>query len=422
MSDYLGGQRLTPLPLSGLTVLDLTKSAAGPYCTMLLGDLGADVIKIERPQGGDDTRSWGPPFWGKTSTTFLSLNRNKKSVVLDIKHHEGQRILRDLVERADILVHNLRAGTLERLGFGYEEVSAQNSSIIYCAMTAYGSSGPMSADPGYDVLMQAFAGLMSITGEPEGPPVRAGTSVVDMGTGMWGVIGIMAALMHRRETGEGQLVETSLLETAISWIPYQIMGFLGTGEVPRRYGSGLPVLAPYEAYPTSDGLIVIAAGNNSQWGNLCRVTGLEELLDDPRFADNPSRVRHREALFHHLATQLRGKSTATWVDRLSRAGVPSSPIQSIDQVVSHPQTREVGILRQVHHPEIPGYTDVGLPVRWDGSRPETRLPPPRLGADTRDVLRMLGRSDDDIDQLMAAKVTEEPSTLGENNVGENNVG
>jgi crotonobetainyl-CoA:carnitine CoA-transferase CaiB-like acyl-CoA transferase len=376
---------------------------------MMLGDLGADVIKIERPQRGDDTRSWGPPFWGKTSAAFLSFNRNKKSVVLDIKHPEGQRILKDLVGRADILVHNLRAGTLERLGFGYEEVRAQNKSIIYCAMSAYGSSGPMSGDPGYDVLMQAFSGLMSITGEPGRPPVRSGMSVVDMGMGMWGVIGIMGALMHRRETGEGQLVETSLFETALSWIPYQIMGFLGTGEVPQRYGSGLPMLAPYEAYPTSDGMIVLAVGNDSQWGKFCRVTKLAELLEDPRFADNPSRVRHREALFQHVSAQLKGKSTAAWVDVLGNAGVPCSPIQSIDQVVSHPQTKEVGIMREVNHPEIPGYTEVGLPVRWDGRRPETRLPPPRLGADTREVLRELGRSDDDIQQLIDAKVIEEPS-------------
>jgi len=407
--EDLPGQRPTTLPLSGLTVLDLTQSAAGPYCTMMLGDLGADVIKIERPQRGDDTRSWGPPFWGKTSAAFLSFNRNKKSVVLDIKHPEGQRILKDLVGRADILVHNLRAGTLERLGFGYEEVRAQNKSIIYCAMSAYGSSGPMSGDPGYDVLMQAFSGLMSITGEPGRPPVRSGMSVVDMGMGMWGVIGIMGALMHRRETGEGQLVETSLFETALSWIPYQIMGFLGTGEVPQRYGSGLPMLAPYEAYPTSDGMIVLAVGNDSQWGKFCRVTKLAELLEDPRFADNPSRVRHREALFQHVSAQLKGKSTAAWVDVLGNAGVPCSPIQSIDQVVSHPQTKEVGIMREVNHPEIPGYTEVGLPVRWDGRRPETRLPPPRLGADTREVLRELGRSDDDIQQLIDAKVIEEPS-------------
>ncbi len=409
MPEDLPGQRPTTLPLSGLTVLDLTQSAAGPYCTMMLGDLGADVIKIERPQRGDDTRSWGPPFWGKTSAAFLSFNRNKKSVVLDIKHPEGQRILKDLVGRADILVHNLRAGTLERLGFGYEEVRAQNKSIIYCAMSAYGSSGPMSGDPGYDVLMQAFSGLMSITGEPGRPPVRSGMSVVDMGMGMWGVIGIMGALMHRRETGEGQLVETSLFETALSWIPYQIMGFLGTGEVPQRYGSGLPMLAPYEAYPTSDGMIVLAVGNDSQWGKFCRVTKLAELLEDPRFADNPSRVRHREALFQHVSAQLKGKSTAAWVDVLGNAGVPCSPIQSIDQVVSHPQTKEVGIMREVNHPEIPGYTEVGLPVRWDGRRPETRLPPPRLGADTREVLRELGRSDDDIQQLIDAKVIEEPS-------------
>lgn len=375
---------------------------------MLLGDMGADVIKIERPQKGDDTRSWGPPFWNETSAAFLAFNRHKKSVVLDIKHPDGQRVLTDLVKHADILVHNLRVGTLERLGFGYEDVRAQNDSIIYCSMSAYGSSGPMSEDPGYDVLMQAFSGLMSITGEQGQPPVRVGTSVIDMGMGMWGAIGIMGAVMRRRETGDAQLVETSLFETALSWMPYQIMGYLGTDEIPKRYGSGLPMLAPYQAYPTGDGMIVIAVGNDSLWTKLCQVMGMVEFVNDERFSDNPKRVLHREQLSEILSAQLKAKKTSDWVKLLTSANVPCSAIQSIDQVVTHPQTQQLGILREVAHPDIPGYTDVGMPIRWGGHRPETRRVPPRLGADSREVLRMIGRTDEEIEKLLTSHVTEEP--------------
>lgn len=388
-------------PLDGVTVLDVTQSVAGPYCTALLGDLGADVIKVERPDVGDDTRSWGPPYWGEESTTFLSLNRNKRSIALDMKHEEGQRIMWDLVRRADVLVQNLRTGVLERLGFGYEAVRDENPRIIYCSMTAYGNAGPMRDFPGYDPLMQAFGGLMSVTGEPDGAPVRVGTSIMDMGMGMWGVIGILGALHNRERAGEGQLVEVSLYETALSWIPYQIMSYLATGEVPRRHGSGTAMLAPYEAYPTRDGHIIIAAGNNSLWGKLCRVLGLEELSEDPRFNDNPSRVRNREALFERLAARLREDSTEGWAERLWDAGVPCSPIQTIDQVVTDPQTEAVDILRPTAHPTIEGYTEVGIPVSWNGMRPETVRVPPDLGQDTREILQEVGKSPEEIDGLLA---------------------
>lgn len=387
--------------LEGIKVLDLTQSVAGPYCTMLLGDLGAEIIKVERPGSGDDTRSWGPPFWDEQSTTFLAINRNKRSITLDLKHREGKKVLWDLIRQADILVQNLRSKTLDRMGFDYEAVKVENPSLIYCSMTAYGNTGPMREFPGYDPLMQAFGGLMSVTGQPDGAPVRVGTSIMDMGMGMWGVIGILGALRDRDQTGEGQLVETSLYETAISWIPHHIMSYLGTGEVPRRHGSGTSMLAPYEAYPTRDGHILVAAGNNSLWGKLCQALGLTELLDDPRFKDNPSRVRNREALFDLLATRLRADTTEVWTKALWEIGVPCSPIQTVDQVVSEPQTEAVGILRSVTHPKIPNYTDVGIPVMWDGVRPETQKTPPKLGADTKTILQEIGRSAEEIDQLSA---------------------
>lgn len=395
------------LPLSGINVLDLTQNVAGPYCTMLLGDLGAEVIKVERPKVGDDARLWGPPYWGEQSTTFMALNRNKKSVALDLKHDEGQELLWDLVKRSDVLVQSLRSKSLQRMGFGYNMVRRRNPRLIYCSMTAYGNTGPMRDLPGYDPLMQAFAGLMSVTGEPDGAPVRVGTSIMDMGMGMWGVIGILGALRDRERTGEGQLVETSLYETAIAWIPYQIISYLGTGEVPRRHGSGTAMLAPYEAYPTRDGRILVAAGNNSIWGDLCRALGAEELLDDPRFEDNPGRVENREALYENLAARFGADTTEAWVEKLREAGVPCSPIRAVDQVVADPQTEAVGILRPVAHPTIPGYADVGMPLTWNGARPETRRLPPGLGSDTREILREIGRSEEEVDRLVKEGVVGE---------------
>jgi crotonobetainyl-CoA:carnitine CoA-transferase CaiB-like acyl-CoA transferase len=395
------------LPLSGINVLDLTQNVAGPYCTMLLGDLGAEVIKVERPKVGDDSRRWAPPYWGEQSTTFMALNRNKKSVALDLKHDEGQELLWDLVKRSDVLVQSLRSKSLQRMGFGYNMVRRRNPRLVYCSMTAYGNTGPMRDLPGYDPLMQAFAGLMSVTGEPDGAPVRVGTSIMDMGMGMWGVIGILGALRDRERTGEGQLVETSLYETAIAWIPYQIMSYLGTGEVPRRHGSGTAMLAPYEAYPTRDGRILVAAGNNSIWGELCRALGAEELLEDPRFEDNPSRVENREALYENLAARFGADTTEAWVEKLREAGVPCSPIRAVDQVVADPQTEAVGILRSVAHPTIPDYTDVGMPLTWNGARPETRRVPPSLGSDTREILREIGRSEEEVDRLVTEGVVGE---------------
>lgn len=397
-------------PLAGVRVVDVTQSAAGPYCTMILGDLGADVVKVEKPHGGDDARGWAPPYWGTEGCTFLALNRNKRSLPVDLACDAGKSVFTALVRGADVLVQNLRAGALDRLGFGYAAVTDQNPRLVYCSITAYGGMGPKGDRPGYDPLMQAYGGLMSLTGEaaplggPARPPVRVGTSINDMGTGLWAVVAILTALMERERTGRGQLVETSLLETAVSWIPYQIMAYLGSATVPRPQGSGTAMNAPYEAFPTADGHLMVAAGNDALWEKLCTAIGAVDLLADPRFRGNPARVRHRQELAALLARTFRTQRTAHWERVLDDAGVPSSPIRTVDQVVHDEQVEELELVRPVDHPRIDGYREVALPVRWNGVRTATRRVPPALGADTREVLTSLGRTSAEIDALIAAGV------------------
>jgi crotonobetainyl-CoA:carnitine CoA-transferase CaiB-like acyl-CoA transferase len=379
-----------PQPLAGIRVVDLSQNLAGPFATQILADLGADVIKVE-PPAGDAARAWGPPFQGGESPLFLCANRNKRSVVLDLGTDPGREAMRGLAARCDVFVQAFRAGVIERLGFGYDVVREMNPSVVYLSVTAFGTDGPLNDQPGYDPLMQAFAGLMSVTGPAGGRPARVGTSVVDMGTGMWSAMAVLAALQRRGSDGRGAHVTSSLLDTTLSWMAYHLQGYFGSGEVPGPMGTGLGMIAPYQAFPASDGEVMIAAGNDASFRRLCDALGLGPLATDPRFASNPARVDHRSDLERILAERTRRRDVATLIAVLRDAAVPCAPIQDVGQVATDAQVAASGMLRPIPGAPIPGYVDVAMPVRWDGERSPVVRPPPRLGEHTAEVLEELGR-------------------------------
>jgi formyl-CoA transferase/CoA:oxalate CoA-transferase len=378
-------------PLAGVRVLDLTQNVAGPYCTQILGDLGADVVKIERPGRGDEVRAWAPPTWGPHGAAFLALNRNKRSLALDVKAPAARPVLARLIARADVLVQSFRPGAAQALGFGAAAARAANPRLVYCSVTAFGSRGPLCDLPGYDPMMQAYAGLMSLTGYPGQPPVRVGTSLVDMGTGMWGALAILAALRERDRTGQGSELTTALFDTALAWIPYQLLGYLGSGIVPAPLGSGAAIIVPYGVFPTADGSLMIAAPTDALFQRLCRVLERPDLASDPRFAHNPDRVRNREPLLVALEVATRRHSTADLMARLREADVTCAPLQTLDRVAADPQTKASDMLVPTPHPAIPDLLTVALPFRWaNGERPGPRRPPPEVGAHTEEVLREAG--------------------------------
>lgn len=392
------------LPLEGIVVADLTQNVAGPFCTQILGDMGADVVKIERPGHGDDARAWAPPYWGGESATFLSMNRNKRSLALDLKSEAGREVLRRLVARSDVFIQSLRAGAAAALGLDFAGAAAANARLVYCAVTAFGTRGPLRDQPGYDPMMQAYGGLISVNGHPGQEPARVGTSIVDMGTGMWAALGIVAALRQREAEGRAIEVTTALFETTLMWVSYQAMGYLGSGEVPMPQGSGTAMIAPYQAFPAADGHVMIAAPSDAMFARLARALGASHLVTDERFHDNPSRVRHRAALVEALSALTRPRKRADLAEALRRAGVPCSPILTLDAVLAEPQTRESGMLLAAPHPRLGEYTSLGLPIQWDGRRPGVRRVPPRLGEHSEDVLTWLGYTRDDVRALRAQRV------------------
>ena len=385
-------------PLAAIRVLDLTSSLAGPTCTQVLAALGADVVKVERPGAGDEARAWGPSIFPGGSAMFFAANAAKRSLALDLKAPEGREALLRLADRADVAVASLRPGAAERLGIGAAELRARNPRLVHCTIGAYGR-GPLGDLAGYDPLMQAFAGIVSLTGEPEGPGARVGVSLVDYGAGTWAALAILAALRQRDATGEGATIELSLLEVALALLGYHLTRHLADGTVPGRHGTAFALIAPYEIFPTSDGAIMVAAANDRLFRAFCDAAGLPELAADLRFATNPLRVEHREELVAPLARRLTEATTAAWLERLHAAGVPAAPVQDVAEVAAHPQTVALEILER-----LDGGTSVDPPFALDGERPRYGSPPPLLGEHSAEILGEAGYAADEVERLAAAGV------------------
>ena len=367
--------------LDGLKVIELGHSVAAPFAGQILGDLGATVLKVESP-AGDDARSWGPPFWEGTSATFQSLNRNKSSIEVDLRDPAQRlRLRRLIIEHADVVLQNLRPGLVNKFGLD-DSLTQESERLIYCNLGAFGGVGPLSQKPGYDPLMQAFGGIMSVTGEDGRPPIRVGPSIVDMGAGLWSTVGILAALQNRTRTGRGCVVDTSLYEVALSWMTVPSALALASGKDPRRTGSEAAMLVPYRAFQAADKYIVIAVGNDNLFRRFAAAIGCPEWADNPQFQTNAERVRNRELLNGLVAEVIAREPCDLWMERLDRAGVPCAPIQSMMEVMKHPQTEALGMLLDV--PDSPMRL-MGLPLRFDGERPAVRNAAPSLGADTETV-------------------------------------
>jgi len=390
----------TPAPLADLLVLDLSRVLAGPYATMTLADLGAEVIKIERPDGGDDTRQWGPPWAGGESAYYLSVNRNKKSITLNLKTDQGLQILHDLARKADILIENFRVGTLQKWGLSYDALSKANPGLIYCSISGYGQSGPKRHQAGYDFVIQAEGGLMSIIGEVNGPPIKVGVAIVDITAGMNAVIAIQAALLEREKSGIGQHIDIALLDSQVAWLANVGSNYLVTGERPRRYANAHPNIVPYEPFATSDGWIAVAVGNDRQWKLLCERTGWDDLTKDERFNTNALRVEHRHTLVPILSERFKLHSTETWYQLLLDIGIPCSPINSIDQVYADPQVLAREMLVEMMHPTAGSVKVTGSPLKFSRTPVQMTSHPPLLGQHTDEVLsEYLGYTADEITDL-----------------------
>ncbi|SFE81809.1 CaiB/BaiF CoA transferase family protein [Alteribacillus iranensis] len=390
-------------PLQGIKVLDLTRILSGPFCTMTLADLGAEVTKIESPKG-DDTRQWGPPFIEDESAYFLSVNRNKKSVVLNLKEEKGKEIFYKLVEDSDIVVENFRPGTLDRLGIGYESLKKANPGIILASISGFGQTGPYAKKPGYDVLAQGMGGLMSVTGEPGGTPVKGGYSLADIGSGMWAIIGILAALREREISGEGQWVDSSLLDTMVSWQTYLAGNYFATKEDPKPLGGAHPNIVPYEVFEASDGYFILAVGNDSLWERFVEVMD-DDVLREERFSTNPKRVENRDVLVTLLNDRFKEKTKNEWVEIIESAGIPCGPVNKFSDILNDPHIKAREMVVEAEHPKLGDFQMLGIPVKLSRTPGEIGSAPPALGEHTEEVLRELGYSDEEIDSFSNKSIT-----------------
>lgn len=392
------------LPLEGIRVIDLSRVLAGPYCGALLGDLGADVIKVEDIKSGDEVRAW-PPVDGEESAAFIVNNRNKRGIAVDLKNPAGAEILKRLAQKSDVLIENFRTGTMEEFGLGYETLAALNPRLIYCSVKAFGVVGPRANEAGYEALMQAFGGIMSITGEPDRPPVRCGVSFLDLTTSILCAFGIITALYHRQQTGLGQRIDSALLSTAVALLNYHAESYFYAGEVSGRLGSGHSSLVPYRNYQCADGQwIFIAGGNDRLWKRMAGVLGLEALAEDPKYATNPERVKRRQELDEIVQAAVRRFDRQTLLKKLEEAGVPATPVNSIDQVLADPQVEALKMIWHISHPKKGTLPLVAFPLRFSRLGASLRRPAPSIGEHNEEVLMELGYAQDEIANLRQKKV------------------
>ncbi|MFA5524468.1 MAG: CaiB/BaiF CoA-transferase family protein [Tissierellales bacterium] len=389
--------------LDNIKVLDLTRVLAGPYATMILGDLGADIIKIEMPVTGDDSRAFGP-YIKDESAYFMSLNRNKRSITLNLKSEEGKKVFLEMVKKADVVVENYRPGTMEKLGLGYDYLATVNPKIIYAASSGFGHTGPYSKRAAYDSVVQAMGGIMSITGEEGGKPVRVGTSIADINSGLFTAIGILAALNNRHETGKGQKVDVAMLDSLVAILENSVARYVVTGEAPKPGGNKHPSIVPFEPFDTSNGEVVVAAGNDVLWAKFCEVLGKEELINDERFATNPLRNKNYHELRPLIAEPMTKKTTEEWLEILDKVGVPNGPINTIDKVMEDPQIKARDMIVEVEHPTAGKFKMPGVPIKLSDTPGSVRTPAPTLGQHTEEILKeFLGYNDEQIQKLRDSK-------------------
>lgn len=403
-------------PLCGLRVLDMSRILAGPWCGQLLADLGAEVIKVERPGKGDDTRGWGPPFLKDAdgrdtseSAYYLCANRGKQSITLDIAKPEGQAIARELAQHADVLLENYKVGDLKRYGLDYDTLSALNPRLVYCSITGFGQDGPFKDRAGYDFMVQGMGGLMSITGErddlPGGGPQKAGVAIADLMTGMYSTVALLAAIEERHRSGRGQYIDMALLDTQVAWLANQNTNYLIGGEVPKRMGNAHPNVVPYQTFPTQDGGLILAVGNDGQFKRFCEAAGIAPTGNDPRFASNALRIANRDACIAAIAPAMKRKTTAEWIAVLEPLGVPCGPIHRLDEVFANPQIRHRDMQVDVPHPLVKSVPLVANPIKYSRTQLDYQVPPPLLGQHTEELLRgLLGKSDAEIAALRSAGI------------------